>query len=92
MCHRHHLLKLNSLQIFDVAVLVAKLYSCDPMDCLARQAPLSMGFPRQKYWSGLPFPSQGNLSTSEIHPMSPALGGRLSTAEPPGKHPPGYLP
>ena len=30
---------------------------CDPMDCTARQALLSMGFPRQGYWSGLPFPS-----------------------------------
>ena len=29
---------------------------CDPMYCIARQAPLSMGFPRQWYWSGLPFP------------------------------------
>ena len=73
MWHRHHLLKLNSLQIL-VAVLVAKLCSCDPMDCIAQQAPLSMGFPRQKYWSGLLFPSPGDLSTPEIHPMSCALG------------------
>ena len=29
---------------------------CDPMDYLVHQAPLSMGFPRQEYWSGLPFP------------------------------------
>ena len=34
---------------------------CDPMDCVAHQAPLSMGFSRQEYWSGLPFPSPGNL-------------------------------
>ena len=33
---------------------------CDPMDC-SRQAPLSMGFPRQEYWSGLPFPTSKNL-------------------------------
>ena len=33
---------------------------CDPMDC-SPQAPLSLGFPRQEYWSGLPFPSPGDL-------------------------------
>ena len=79
------MLKLNSLQIFDVAVLVAKLYSCDPMDCLARQAPLSMGFPRQKYWSGLPFSSPGNLSDSGIEPTFPALAIRFFTTESLGK-------
>ena len=39
----------------------------------ARQAPLSMGFPRQEYWSGLPFPSPGNLPDPGIQPVSPAL-------------------
>ena len=34
---------------------------CDPMDCIARQAPLSMGFSRQEYWSGLPCPSPGTM-------------------------------
>ena len=34
---------------------------CDPMDSSLHQALLSMGFSRQKYWSGLPFPSPGNL-------------------------------
>ena len=44
--------------------LVAKscLILCDPMNCTARQAPLSMGFSRQEYWSGLPFPSPGDLA------------------------------
>ena len=37
------------------------------------QAPLSMGFSRQKYWNGLPFPSQEDLSDSGIKPGSPAL-------------------
>ena len=40
---------------------------------VARQAPLSMGFSRQEYWSGLPFPSPGDLSNSGIKPRSPAL-------------------
>ena len=40
---------------------------------MARQAPLSMAFPRQEYWSGLPFPSPENLSHPGTEPMSPAL-------------------
>ena len=40
---------------------------------VARQAPLSMGFPRQEYWSGLSFPSPGDLSNPGIEPRSPAL-------------------
>ena len=45
---------------------------------VARQSPLSMGFSRQEYWSGLPFPSPGNLPNPGIKPMSPAslLHGR----------------
>ena len=39
----------------------------------ACQAPLSMGFPRQEYWSGLPFPSPGDLPDPGIKPGSPAL-------------------
>ena len=45
-----------------------------------RQAPLSMGFPRQEYWSRLPFPTPGNLPAPGIKPMSPvslALKGRF---------------
>ena len=52
---------------------------------VAGQAPLSMGFPRQEYWSGLPFPSPGDLSDPGIEPVSPALAGGFFTAEPPGK-------
>ena len=37
------------------------------------QAPLSVGFPRQEYWSGLPFPSPGDLPNTGIEPASPAL-------------------
>ena len=49
------------------------------------QAPLSMGFPRQEYWSWLPFPSPGNLSNPEIKLRSPALTSRFFTVEPSGK-------
>ena len=40
---------------------------------VAHQAPLSMGFPRQEYWSGLPFPSPEDLPDLGIKPESPAL-------------------
>ena len=40
---------------------------------VARQVPLSLGFPRQEYCSGLPFPSPGNLPDPGIKPVSPAL-------------------
>ena len=46
---------------------------CDPMDCVACQAPLSMGVSKQEYWSGLLVPTPGDLSDPEIEPVSPAL-------------------
>ena len=52
---------------------------------VAHQAPLSMGFPRQEYWSWLPFPSTGDLPDPGIKPTSSALTGGLFTTEPPGK-------
>ena len=42
---------------------------------VAHQIPLSIGFPRQEYWSGLPFPSPGHLPNSGIKPASPAVAG-----------------
>ena len=44
-----------------------------------------MGFSRQKYWSGLPFPSPGHLPNSGIEPGSPAFQAYALTSEPPGK-------
>ena len=54
----------------------------------AGQAPLSVGFSRQEYWSGLPCPSLGDLPNPEIKPMSLtslALAGKFFTTVPPGK-------
>ena len=45
---------------------------CHPVDC-SPPAPLSMGFFRQEYWSGLPFPSPGDLPNPGIEPRSPTL-------------------
>ena len=53
---------------------------------IAHQAPLSMGFARQEYWSGLPFPSPGDRPNPGIDPRSPALRADALTSEPPGKH------
>jgi len=51
---------------------------------VTHQAPLSMGFPRQEYWSGLPFPIPGDLPDPGIKSTFPALAGRFFTTEPPG--------
>ena len=55
------------------------------MDYIVHQVPLSMGFPRQEYWSELTFPSPGDLTESGIEPVSPALAGGFFTTEPPGQ-------
>ena len=49
---------------------------------IAHQAPLSMGFLRQEYWSGLPFPSPGDLPNSGIKPEFLVLAGGFFTTEP----------
>ena len=61
-----------------VFIMVVVLFSCSVIFQLfcnswtaARQAPLSMRFPRQQFWSGLPFPSKGDLPNPGIEPMSP---------------------
>ena len=65
----------------------ACLVICDPMSC-SPPAPLSTGFPRQEYWSGLPFPPPRDLpdpGTEPRSPAPPALAGRSFTTLPPGK-------
>ena len=52
---------------------------------VACQASLSMGFPRQEYWSGFPFPSPGDLPDPGIKPVSHALVGGFFVSELPGK-------
>ena len=47
------------------------------------QASLSMGFSRQEYWSGLPFPSPGDLPDPGMEPGSPVLEADVLTSEPP---------
>ena len=69
-----------------VCVLVAE--SCLLLETprtIVRQAPLSMGFSRQECWSGLPFPSAGDLPHPGIEPRSPALQADSLPSELPGK-------
>ena len=72
--------------------LIFLLFSCPVVSnsfaapwTVDRQASLSMGFPRQECWSGLPFPSPVDLPDPGIKPRSPALAGRFFTPEPTGK-------
>ena len=64
------------------------LLFCNPVT-VPHQAPLSIGFSRQEYWSGLPIPPPGNLPNPEIKPTPLALAGAFFTTELPGK--PQYL-
>ena len=72
-------------------LLLLLLFSCKVVSesvtswTVAHQAPLSMEFPRQEYWSGLPFPSPGDLPDPGIKPVSLALTGIFFTTEPPEK-------
>ena len=52
---------------------------------VACEAPLSLRFPRQEFWSGLPFSHPRNLPDPGIKPISPALAGVFFSAEPPKK-------
>ena len=70
----------------DCSCLVAKSFPtpCNPMDCSLPGCP-SMEFPRHVSWSGLSFPSPGDLPDPGIESGSPALTGRFFTTEPQGK-------
>ena len=59
--------------------------SLQPPWTIACQPPLSMGFSRQEYWNGLPFPSPGDLSNPRIELGYPALQAYSLPSEPPGK-------
>ena len=52
---------------------------------VACQAPVSMGFSQQEYWTGVPFPSPGDLSDPGIEPKSPSLQADSLPSEPAGK-------
>ena len=65
--------------------------SLQPPWTVARQVPLSVGFSRQEYWSGLPCPPPGDLPDLEIKPLFLALAGRFFSAELPAREAHGHL-
>ena len=67
------------LRCFSHVQLYAMLWT------IAHQAPLSMGFSRQEYWSGVSFPFPGDLPDSEVKPRSPALQADSLPLVTPGK-------
>ena len=69
----------------DVCVLVSHVQLFETPWTVACQVPLTMEFSRQEYWSGLPFPSPGDLPDPRIEPVSPALWADSLPHEPPGK-------
>ena len=71
--------KLKIISVLSVVRLFATPWT------VAYQAPPSMGFSRQEYWSGLPFPSPGDLPNPGIEPGPPAFQADTLTSEPPGK-------
>ena len=81
----HHFSAMGPLAKFVVIVVESLSRLFVTSWTVTRQAPTSVGFPRQEYWSGLPFPSPGDLPDPRIKPMTPALAGRFFTTEPPGK-------
>ena len=94
MCYHHTLfLEISFRAFFPNTVQCQKSLSvsCSVMSdswipwTIACQAPLSMEFHRQEYWSGLSFPSPGDLPYPGIEPASAASAGRFFTPEPPGK-------
>ena len=72
ICMKVKVKSLSRLQLFVTPLTVAY------------PAPLSMGFSRQEYWSGLPFPSPGDLPDPGIKPGFPTLEADSLTSEPPG--------
>ena len=90
--NKKFVLKKNSTKFSNV-FLIYLLFVVQSLSCVrlftisgtaACQAPLSVGFPRQEYWSGLPFPSPGDLPHPGTKPRSPTLQADSLPSEPPG--------
>ena len=72
-------------KIHSFSKMLLLLLTCPVVsDSLRSQAPPSVGFSRQKYWSELPFPSQEDVPNAGTKPTSPALAGRFFSTEPLG--------
>ena len=79
---------MHTSEAFACAQALSRVQLCATPWTVARQAPLCMGFARQEYWSGLSFPTSGDLPGPRIEPVSPAScasAGGFFTTEPPVK-------
>ena len=89
--HKHffkiyHMLKTDTLCIFKFVLRhFSRVQPFATLWTVVHHVPLSMRFSRQEYWSGLPFPSPGDLPDLGIELISPAVAGGYFTAEPPEK-------
>ena len=81
--------RMNKMESYSILKVKVKLLSRVRLSAtpwtVAYQVPPSMGFSRQEYWSGVPFPSPGDLPNPGIKPGSPAFQADALTSEPPGK-------
>ena len=87
-CHIHKTFQkwlLTRISLCDCVCVLSHVWLFATAWTVVHQAPLSMEFSRQEYWSGLPFPSPGNLPDPGIEPTSPALAGGFFTTELHGK-------
>ena len=82
----------HNVEVCDIVYATWILFSYSVVSCcfmtswtIAHQAPLLVGFLRQEYWSGLPFPSPGDLPYPGMEPVSPALASGFFTTKRPGK-------
>ena len=75
--------KMNTM-VLKVLVSQLNMTLCDSMDCSPHQAPLSMEFSRQAYWSGQSFSSPGDLPNTELEPRSLTLQADSLPSEPAG--------
>ena len=77
-CHKYH----RKLSEKSESVSRSIVFDSGISSTVAHQAPLSMGFSWQDYWSGLPFPPPGDLPNQEVEPRSPALNADSLLSEP----------
>ena len=85
MCVMGHYVKFFFFSIVWVLSYLSHVQLCETLWTVAHQAPLSIGFSRQEYWSGLPYPPPRDLPNPRIEPRSPALQVDSLPSEPPGK-------
>ena len=75
----------KEMKVFSFTLIVLSWSDSVTLWTIAKPSSSVYGFPRHEYWSGLPFPSPGDLPDPGMEPASPLLADRLLTTEPPEK-------